>query len=57
MHMYDIYVDLVETNSSKISFEEGKKIIFEALKPLGNEYIKDLEKAFDEKYLFSFNEI
>lgn len=51
MHMYDIYVDLVETNSSKISFEEGKKIIFEALKPLGNEYIKDLEKAFDEKWI------
>ena len=51
LHMYDIYVDLVENNSEKISFEEGKKILFEALKPLGEKYLNDLNKAFDEKWI------
>jgi oligoendopeptidase F len=51
MHMYDIYVDLVDTETSKIPLEEGKKIIFEALKPLGEQYINDLKKAFSEKWI------
>ena len=51
LHMYDIYVDLVESNDDKIPFEKGKEILFEALKPLGEDYIKDLTKAFDEKWI------
>lgn len=51
MHMYDIYVDLVESNSENYPFEEGKKILFEALKPLGDKYLTDLNKAFDEKWI------
>lgn len=51
LHMYDIYVDLVESNNDNISFDEGKKILFEALKPLGEKYLNDLKKAFDEKWI------
>lgn len=51
LHMYDIYVDLVENNNDKIEFEKGKEILFEALKPLGETYLKDLEKAFTEKWI------
>ena len=51
LHMYDIYVDLVENNNDKIEFEKGKEILFEALKPLGDTYLKDLEKAFTEKWI------
>lgn len=51
MHMYDIYVDLVDNKNDKIPFEEGKKILFEALKPLGEKYLNDLKKAFDEKWI------
>lgn len=51
LHMYDIYADLVESNNNKISFEEGKKILFEALKPLGEKYLNDLKQAFDEKWI------
>ncbi len=50
-HMYDIYVDLVKNNTNSIPFDEGKTILFDALKPLGDEYIKDLNKAFDEKWI------
>ena len=51
VHMYDIYVDLVETNLDKIPYDEGKKILFEALKPLGEKYLKDLKKAFEENWI------
>ena len=51
LHMYDIYVDLVESNNDNIPFEEGKKILFEALKPLGDKYLKDLNNAFEEKWI------
>lgn len=51
LHMYDIYVDLVEVKKDKISFEEGKKILFDALKPLGDKYLEDLKNAFDQKWI------
>ena len=51
LHMYDIYVDLVENSEDKIPFDKGKKILFEALKPLGDKYLSDLNKAFDEKWI------
>lgn len=51
LHMYDIYVDLVDCSKDNIPFDEGKKILFEALKPLGDKYLKDLNKAFDEKWI------
>ena len=51
LHMYDIYVDLVEASNESIPFEEGKKILFEALNPLGEKYLTDLNKAFDEKWI------
>ena len=51
MHMYDIYVDLVDKKDESIEFEEGKKILFEALKPLGEKYLTDLKKAFDEHWI------
>ena len=51
LHMYDIYVDLVENSNDKIPFEDGKKILFEALKPLGEKYLNDLKKAFYEKWI------
>lgn len=51
MHMYDIYVDLVESKSEKVPFEEGKKILFEALKPLGQKYLNDLNNAFVEHWI------
>ena len=51
MHMWDIYVDIIDVDNKDIDFEEGKKIIFEALKPLGEEYLQDAKKAFDERWV------
>lgn len=57
MHMYDIYVDLVDDEKKNISFEEGKQILFDALKPLGNRYIDDLNKSFEERWIDVFPNI
>lgn len=51
MHMYDMYVDLIKEKPKDIPFEEGKKILFEALKPLGDKYLSDLNKAFEERWI------
>ena len=49
--MYDVYVDLCKDVPKDIPFEEGKNIILEALNPLGEQYINDLRKAFDERWI------
>ncbi len=51
LHMYDVYVDLFDGEEKHIEYEEGKKILFESLKPLGEQYLKDLEKAFEEHWI------
>lgn len=51
MHMYDIYADLIKDKPKEIPFETGKQIVLEALKPLGKEYINDLQRAFSEKWI------
>ena len=51
LHMYDIYTDIVKDYDKKYSFDEAKDIIFKALKVLGEDYLNDLEKAFDEKWI------
>lgn len=51
LHFYDIYVDLIDEKPKEIPFEEGKKILFDALKPLGETYLKDLQSAFDERWI------
>ena len=51
LHMYDIYVPLVKEEDEDIAFEVGKNILFEALQPLGEEYLKDLKQAFDKRWI------
>lgn len=51
LHMYDLYVPLAEDFAMDISFEQAKRIVMEALKPLGDEYLSIIQKAFDEKWI------
>lgn len=50
-HMYDIYVDLGKSNNSEIKYDDGIKIINDALKPLGDKYIEDLNYAFTDGWI------
>ncbi len=51
LHIYDTYVPLVENYNKKYSFDEGKKLVLNALKPLGDDYVVLLKKAFDERWI------
>lgn len=51
LHMYDTYVEIINKIDKKYSFDEAKEIVMEALSILGDKYIKNLKKAFDEKWI------
>ncbi len=55
LHMYDVYVPLVENISKKYSYEEGKDLVLKALSPLGENYIKDLTKLFNSNIIDVYN--
>ena len=50
-HLYDGYVSTVKNISKKYSFEEGEKLVKDALNVLGEEYGRELNKAFKEGYI------
>ena len=51
IHIYDIYGPLVPSANHIYTFEEAEDIILNALSVLGDEYINDLRRAFDEKWI------
>lgn len=51
IHFYDLYTPIVKDVDKKITFEEAKEIILEALKPLGDDYIKNLQDAFNNRWI------
>ena len=40
---WDYYVSLIETPEKRYAYEEGVEMILKALKPMGEQYIKDIE--------------
>lgn len=50
-HLYDSYVSIVKNIDKKYSFEEGERLVKEALSVLGDEYRRELDKAFKEGYI------
>lgn len=51
LHMYDLYVPFVKMPEKNYTFEEGKQIVIEALKPLGEEYGEVLQTAFTDGWI------
>lgn len=47
LHMYDVYVPMVDAVENNYSFEDSKKIVKEALKPLGEDYVANLSHGLD----------
>lgn len=44
---HDIYMPLVKDYERKIDFDEAKEIVLEAIKPLGEEYVKVAREGFE----------
>lgn len=54
LHMYDLYVNPFQKNEDKITFEEAKKEVIDALAVLGSEYSSLLEEAFENNWIDAF---
>lgn len=51
IHMYDLYVPVVETPKEHIEFDEGVKIVLEGLKPLGDEYLNIFKEGIKSGWI------
>jgi len=52
LHPYDTYVTLFQSKSEKkYTFEEAMEISLKALKPLGEEYLSTIRKAYDNRWI------
>ncbi|MGM9881793.1 MAG: oligoendopeptidase F [Bacilli bacterium] len=51
IHLYDIYVPIVNDYDKKYSYEEAKKIIIEVLGVFGEEYINKVKEALDSRWI------
>lgn len=55
MHLYDIYVSIVNEKPKEYTFDEAKDLVVDALSVFGDTYINDLKKAFSEKWIDIYN--
>ncbi len=51
LHPYDTYVTLFPSVKKEYTFEQSKEILLKALKPLGEDYLKSLKLAFDNRWI------
>ena len=51
LHYYDLYVPLVEKVEINFTIDEGQKVLLEALRPLGDEYVTTLQKSYDDRWI------
>lgn len=49
--LFDLYTPMIEDVDYPMPYEEGKKLVKEALKPLGKEYGKLLDKAYENGWI------
>lgn len=55
MHIYDTYVPIVKVDKQDYTFEEAKEIVLNAIEPLGKDYKKIIENAFNQKWIDVYN--
>lgn len=51
LHMYDLYTPLTGEPALTFTYEQAKQMTLEALKVLGADYIAQVEKAFDKRWI------
>ena len=54
LHMYDLYVPIVEMPKVKYTFEEAKEIVIKAMAPMGEKYVEDMKRAFTDGWIDVF---
>lgn len=51
VHLYDMFVPLTKDVKTEIPYEKAKEMIKKALEPLGEEYAKAVQTAFDDRWI------
>lgn len=51
LHMYDVYVPLVEQTNQKYTFSEAKELVRKGLSVLGEDYLKILDEGFENGWI------
>ncbi|HEY3993690.1 MAG TPA: oligoendopeptidase F, partial [Ktedonobacteraceae bacterium] len=51
LHMYDLYVPIVEETEDEINYEQARDTVIAALAPLGENYINILKSAFTNRWI------
>ncbi len=51
LHMYDLYVPVVEETGKKYPYEEAKEIVKAAIAPMGEEYVKVASDGMDHDWV------
>lgn len=49
--MYDLYVPMVNDLDLEFSYDQSKEIILKAFEPLGKDYLKGIQQAFDSRWI------
>ena len=51
LHMYDIYVPMIEGVAKVVPYEEAKATVLKALEPLGEDYLARLREGFANRWI------
>ena len=51
LHMFDVYVPIVADADRKISYDEAKETVLEALEVLGDDYVALLKEGFEKRWI------
>ncbi len=51
MHMYDLYVPIVNETTDEITYQQACDTVVAALAPLGKNYVKTLQKGFAQRWI------
>lgn len=51
LHMYDLYTPLTGEPALTFTYEQAKQMTLEALRVLGPDYVAQVEKAFDKRWI------
>lgn len=51
MHMWDVYVPIVDEAEMKLDYEDAFKLVLKGLSPLGEDYVGMLQKAHDDGWI------
>ena len=51
LHYYDVYAPLSKESNKQYTYKQAQQMVLEAVSPLGQEYQKKVQQAFDEKWV------